>query len=88
MSEVSMINRVLVLGGAGFLGKVHATREGKGRLNLEGTDKLDDNKLQLTLKVNGKELVKSWTVAELTDTELRIETETGTVDSFTRIKEQ
>jgi len=56
-------------------------------ITVEGTYKLDGNKLTMTSKIMGeKEQTRTVTITKLTDEELEGETDTGMKSSFKRIK--
>jgi uncharacterized protein (TIGR03066 family) len=62
-----------------------ATADGKD-FKIEGTYKLDGNKLALTMKFGDKEDTKTRTISKLTDTELTSKDEKGKEDTLVRIK--
>lgn len=64
------------------------TTEGKKESKLEGTYKVDGNKITTTAKVGDKELSQTRTIAKLTDTELVIADEKGRGNTFVRIKDK
>ncbi|MBA4067382.1 MAG: TIGR03066 family protein [Isosphaera sp.] len=69
-------------------GKVSAKVSfGEGKeLDVEGTYKLDGNKLTQTMEIGGKEQVRTSTITKLTDTEMEAENEKGVKTTFKRVK--
>jgi len=70
-------------------GKLAITFGGKGKdVTIDGTYKVDGNKLTTTLKVGDKERSDTSTVTKLTDTELMMKDEKGKEDTLVRIKDK
>lgn len=67
-------------------GKVTATLGDKGDFKLEGTYKVDGNKITQTMKFNDKETSRTVTVLKLTDEAMETEDEKGAKNSFKRLK--
>lgn len=70
-------------------GKLRLAVEFMGKADeIEGTYKLDGEKLEVTLKFGGEEKAETLTVKKLTDTELETLDSKGKTDTFTRVKEE
>ena len=68
-------------------GKYIANEIGGRGLKLDGTYKVDGNKLAMTFKVAGEDLTDTHTIVKLTDTELEYKDARGNKDRlFTRVK--
>src|SRR5947199_1452320 len=68
-------------------GKLTITVTGKGKeVKIDGTYKVDGNKLVTTLKVGDKEKTDASTVTKLTDSELTTKDEKGKEDTLLRVK--
>ena len=61
---------------------------GKEEFKMEGTYKIDGNKLLMVMKDDGKEMKSTLIVTKLTDTELVGTNEKGKEDTFVRIKDK
>ena len=64
---------------------VRASRDGKD-FTLEGTYKLDGNKLTTTMKLGDMERMQTRTISKLTDTELVSSDDKGKEDTLIRVK--
>lgn len=70
-------------------GKVKVNISGNGKdFNVEGTYKVEGNKLQTVVKIGDKEQTHTRTISKLTDTELVSSDEKGKEDTLVRIKDK
>jgi len=69
-------------------GKLTFTAGGDKDLKLDGTYKLDGNKLVLTVKFGEKEEKMTRTITKLTDTEMVSTDEKGKEDTLVRVKDK
>ena len=67
---------------------VHTVTAGGQESRVEGTYKVDGNKLVLTMKVKDKELIVTRTISRLTDTQLVSMDEAGKEFEFLRINDK
>src|SRR5688500_16474188 len=67
-------------------GKVVVDHDSKKDEKAEGTYKLNGNKLEITLKFNGKDFNIVRTISKLTDDELTSKDEDGKEDTLHRVK--
>lgn len=63
-------------------------RKGELKKEATGTYKLDGKKLTLTLESGGKQKTEDVTVAELTDTTLKLKDGRDLIDEFKRVKDK
>jgi uncharacterized protein (TIGR03066 family) len=70
-------------------GKIALAAEFGGKAEkMDGSYKLDGDKLEVTMKFGGEEKKETLTVKKLTDTELETTDSKGKTDSFTRVEEK
>jgi uncharacterized protein (TIGR03066 family) len=68
-------------------GKLTVTADGGGKeFKVEGTYKLDGNKVAMNLKLGEMEIKDSFTITKLTDDELDGENKEGKKESFKKVK--
>jgi uncharacterized protein (TIGR03066 family) len=68
-------------------GKLTITPGGKG-VNIDGTYKIDGNKMTTTVKFKDDEKVSKLTITKLTDTELVTTDESGKEETLVRVKDK
>lgn len=68
-------------------GKMTLSIDAGGKaITIEGTYKVDGNKLEMVLKADGKEEKETVTITKLTDTELAGKDSKGMEEKFVRVK--